>query len=38
VVAGAGHLTNIEQPETVNRLLAAFLPATFLSPSTMGEP
>jgi len=29
VVAGAGHLTNVEQPEAVTRLLAEFLPTTF---------
>jgi len=26
IVAGAGHLLNLEQPETVNRLLSSFLP------------
>jgi 3-oxoadipate enol-lactonase len=31
VVADAGHLTNLEQPQPVNRLLAGFLPATFPS-------
>ena len=31
IVAGAGHLTNLEQPEAVNRLLAGFLPTTFPS-------
>lgn len=29
IVAGAGHLTNLEQPDAVNRLLAGFLPTTF---------
>lgn len=31
IVAGAGHLTNLEQPDAVNRLLAGFLPTTFPS-------
>jgi 3-oxoadipate enol-lactonase len=31
VVADAGHLTNLEQPDAVNRLLAGFLPTTFPS-------
>jgi 3-oxoadipate enol-lactonase len=31
VVAGSGHLSNLEQPEAVNRLLAGFLPSTFVS-------
>lgn len=29
VIAGAGHLANLEQPEAVTRLLAGFLPTTF---------
>ncbi len=31
IVAGAGHLTNLEAPEAVNRLLAEFLPTTFVA-------
>jgi pimeloyl-ACP methyl ester carboxylesterase len=31
VVVGAGHLSNLERPDEVNRLLADFLPTTFLS-------
>jgi 3-oxoadipate enol-lactonase len=34
IVADAGHLSNLEQPEAVNRLLSRFLPTTFLSPTT----
>ncbi len=34
IVAGAGHVSNLEQPASVNRLLADFLPTTFLSPPT----
>jgi len=31
IVTGAGHLTNLEQADAVNRLLAGFLPTTFPS-------
>jgi 3-oxoadipate enol-lactonase len=34
IIAGAGHLSNLEQPDAVNRLLSEFLPTTFLSPTT----
>lgn len=33
VVPGAGHLSNLERPEEVNRLLAAFLPTTVPLPT-----
>lgn len=33
VVAGAGHLSNLERPDEVNRLLAVFLPTTVPLPT-----